>query len=363
MDQDVDEFAAETAQRVEPDRWGGIQEALRAPVRHLALVNCFTAADVQERICASQGLSPHEEIPDLLDCPDQPPSDPQAAAFRAAAAIGDEAEGALPRVAAAQGCSPEAPLPLLPCCFVSGASALAAQALSVAPGEKVLDLWAGPGAKALVLAAALFGQGRGGCDQASALELAGAEAGVLAAPEAGLLVCNEPQRQRCALLEGVLAAFLPEQMLGRHGRVLVTKCEASAKVPPVLRRHAPFDKVLVDPPCISARALAKRRGRSAQQDPAAVKKNADLMEELLRCAGALVKPGGLIVFATSSLEDEENNEVVRRFLRREGGQFKAEEGQDDSPIAGAEKTPFGTLILPDQGTMHGPLYFSKLRRA
>merc|ERR1712183_129839 len=104
----------------------------------------------------------------------------------------------------------------------------------------------------------------------------------------------------------------------RGGPVLFTNCEASHKVPPALRAKAPFDKILVDPPCSAVRRIAKEtrvqpdghvnpvtRG-AWQSDVSTLKKNSGAMEELLRCAAALVRPGGLIVYCTSSLETKEN---------------------------------------------------------
>jgi len=180
-------------------------------------------------------------------------------------------------------------------------------------------------------------------------------------PTGSLLVCNEPNRQRAATLEGVLSTWLPGELLGQGGCVVVSRAEASAKVPPTLRKHAPFDRVLVDPPFTPGRATGKHRNL-IESDSSAVKRNAALAEELLRCAGALVRPGGLVVYCTGSLEHGENDEVVHKFLRRSGGEFRAEAGVDDTPIAGAETTLLGTMVLPDQGTLHGPLFLARLRR-
>mmetsp|Transcript_63936 Transcript_63936/g.180009 ORF Transcript_63936/g.180009 Transcript_63936/m.180009 type:complete len:213 (+) Transcript_63936:92-730(+) len=176
----------------------------------------------------------------------------------------------------------------------------------------------------------------------------------------GLLVCNEPNRARAAQLEGVLASFLPKDLLAKGGGVATTRAEASHAAPPVLQRLGPFDRVLVDPPCSSLRRQARDSSIAAQQrDPRAVKEAAELAESLLRCAGALVRPGGLIVYCTSSVEEDENDGVVRKFLRRADGDFEA----DSVALPGAEQTEHGTLILPTQSVQHGPLYLARLRRA
>jgi len=360
------------AQSYEPQRFDMYVEAgLRAPIEHLALVNPFASQDVQDRIRASQDLTEFEEIPfpHLYDCPDEAPEDRKAADFRTAATFIDQEEGAQPRPAAALRASPERPVPLLPCCFVTGASAFAAHALNPQPGEAVLDLCAGPGTKSLVLASMLFAPSNGGQADQSVLEQVGFEAGQLdrpGAPAQGRLVLNEPSKVRGTLLEGMLASFLPAELLAKGGPVTVTKGEVSEKVPLALQRLGPFDKILVDPPCTDARAQAfsgKNNRMEAEHDASKLKRKTELIEVLLRCAGALLRPGGVIVYCTTSLQERENDEAIKRFLRRMNGEFEAEQGVKDQPVQGAMSTSQGTMILPNQMAQHGPLYFARLRHA
>lgn len=236
------------------------------------------------------------------------------------------------------------------------------------PGENVLDLCAAPGATSAVLAAALFA----GTASGMAADVAEQDAEV--ERPRGRLVCNEPDRRRSAMLRDVLEASLPPQFLAKGGPVSITSVEATAKQSTALLRYGPFDKILVDAPCSTFRRLAKEprvsvsgHGNDVSRglwecNARTVKKHADLQHELLRCAAALVRPGGLIVYCTASLEAQENDEAVRTFLRRLGDEFVSEPGEDDSPICGAEATGLGTMILPDQGTLHGPLYIARIRR-
>ncbi len=48
-----------------------------------------------------------------------------------------------------------------------------------------------------------------------------------------------------------------------------------------------------------------------------------MQDELLHAASALVKPGGLLVYSTCSIEPEENEERVQHFLESHPG-FAAE---------------------------------------
>mmetsp|Transcript_21103 Transcript_21103/g.57683 ORF Transcript_21103/g.57683 Transcript_21103/m.57683 type:complete len:410 (-) Transcript_21103:173-1402(-) len=365
---------APPGQSYEPMRFDMYVEAgLRAPIEHLALVNPFASQEVQDRIRAAQDLTEFEDIPfaSLYDCPDELPEDRKAAEFRKAATFIDQEEGAQPRPAAALRASPERPWPLLPCCFLTGASAFAAHALDPQPGEAVLDLCAGPGTKALLLASMLFAQQIGGQadPNPNILEQVGVEAGQLdgaSVPMRGRLILNEPNKVRSTLLEGMLSSFLPAEMLAKGGPVALTKAEVSEKVPIALQRLGPFDKILVDPPCSDARAQAvggKNNRMEAERDSSKLKRNAELIEMLLRCAGALLKPGGVIVYCTTSLQERENDDAVRRFIRRMNGEFETEQGVKDQPIQGSTCTAHGTMVLPNQMAQHGPLYYSRLRHA
>lgn len=366
----------------EPQRWAIIEAALRKPAAPLVLINRFLPPKVQEMIRISEDLGEHEDIPLVCECRGQPPADRKAKELKAAVTIAEELGVILPRLAAIRSAIP-ADLSMLPYCLLSGASILAAQALHVQPGQRVLDLCAGPGAKSLMLATMLFAPSLGGKvgGDSEILAQAGFEAGVLTAPSnhdatasiaarilesGGRLVCNEPNKTRAALLEGILASFLPASLLtvGSNGApaVAITRAEASEKAPLALQRQGPFDKVLVDPPCTMAHENIGKTAIGVERDLTTIKKHADLMEGLLRCAGGLVRPGGLIIYCTSSFEERENDDVIRRFLNRVGGAFEVEVGTEDAPLHGAELTKYGTMILPHQGTRYGPLYFAQLRR-
>lgn len=336
----------------EKERQSLLNEALRNPVKYFALVNRFLPADVQDHIRAGQRLEDHDELSLVCTCPSTALSDRKAMEFRTNSTVNNDDEGFLPRPAAARRSNPEGTSSLLPCCFLSGASVLGASALHVQPGDKVLDLCAGPGAKALLLASMLFAPSSEANTPTDPLEL----------PEGGLLVCNEPVKARATVLEDLLASFLPDHLLAKGGRVIITKAEASHNVPLTLQRLGPFDKVLVDAPCTASRGRGGSAADNSETQPKEIKANSELQDELLRCAASLVRPGGLITYSTTSLWDRENDEAVHKFLKRFGDEFKCESGADDSPISGAERTKFGTLVLPDQGTQHGPVYFAQLRR-
>merc|ERR1712007_365546 len=94
----------------------------------------------------------------------------------------------------------------------------------------------------------------------------------------------------------------------------------------------------------------------------AVKANAERQLELLKCAAGLVRPGGVILYVTCALSEQENDGVVSKFLKREGQEFRVEPVPDMLPIngreipllPGAERTGFGVMIMPDR-TPYGPI--------
>lgn len=350
------------------ERWKGLCRSLRGPVEYVALVNRFLEIEAQAKIKNDHQLREHESIPLVCRC---------ASAVPAACSAGDVADADAADVlvglsmasAAAVGAGPQAmESTQMPCYFLDGASVIAALALGVEPSDAVLDLCAAPGGKSLVLASMLF------------------------VPESGgRLVCNDPSRARAQRLQRVLASFLPEALVGPSGRVSITTVDAATGAQPVaIQRLGPYDRVLVDAPCTSDRHLAHQGGAAlARWASGVVKANASRQLELLRTGASLVKPGGLVLYCTCALAEQENEGVVAKFLKKKEHDFEAEPWTDAdvagaasgeeagggaratsregaSPAtsalpAGAEIGAIGALILPDR-TGYGPMYIARLRR-
>lgn len=77
---------------------------------------------------------------------------------------------------------------------------------------------------------------------------------------------------------------------------------------------ASFDVVLVDAPCTGTGVLARRHEARHLRRPADLLELAQRQRALLRSALELVRPGGVVVYATCSLEEEENDDVVDSIL-------------------------------------------------
>ena len=79
---------------------------------------------------------------------------------------------------------------------------------------------------------------------------------------------------------------------------------------------ATADAVFVDAPCSATGTMARHPDARWRLSPRLIDRAAARQGELLRAAAPLVRPGGLLIYATCSLEPEENGDVVNAFLQR-----------------------------------------------
>ncbi|PKH41465.1 16S rRNA (cytosine967-C5)-methyltransferase [Nocardioides alpinus] len=143
-----------------------------------------------------------------------------------------------------------------------------------------LDLCAGPGGKAALLAA-------------------------LAAQRGARLVANERQPHRATLVASALRALPP-------GAAYVLAGDGTR--PPWV--PGTFDRVLVDAPCSGLGALRRRPESRWRRTPADVDLLVGLQQVLLDVALESVRPGGVVVYATCSPVVAETTGVVEAVLGR-----------------------------------------------
>ncbi len=146
--------------------------------------------------------------------------------------------------------------------------------------ERWLDLCAGPGGKAALLAS-------------------------IAAQRGARLLANERQPHRAILVASALRAVPPGA-----GHVLA----GDGTRPPWL--PGTFDRVLVDAPCSGLGALRRRPESRWRRTPADVGVLVGLQQVLLDVALESVRPGGVVVYATCSPVVAETADVVRAVLGR-----------------------------------------------
>ena len=169
-------------------------------------------------------------------------------------------------------------------------SQLTARALAQAPvpaaegrAERWLDLCAGPGGKAALLAA-------------------------LAAERGATLVANEVAPHRGDLVRQALAAVPADAWTVRagDGRTIADAPEAAPA----------FDRVLVDAPCTGLGALRRRPESRWRRTPADLAELTGLQAELLDAAVSVLAPGGVLAYVTCSPHVAETVVQVQDLVRR-----------------------------------------------
>jgi len=146
-----------------------------------------------------------------------------------------------------------------------------------------------------------------------------------AIPRGGLVydACAAPGGKAVALEAAgarVLAGDARHERMGRltdttrRAGVAIHCLAANLEAAPL--RHGSIDAVLVDAPCSATGTMRRHPDARWRLHRAVFARAAERQERLLAAAAALVRPGGLLIYATCSLEPEENEHVVESFLSR-----------------------------------------------
>jgi 16S rRNA (cytosine967-C5)-methyltransferase len=154
---------------------------------------------------------------------------------------------------------------------------LAVKELSPQSGETILDFCAAPGGKTTYLAQLINNQGR--------------------------IVAQDVSEERLDLVR-------------QNCQRLCTTCVETV-LPSTLdsRLSTGFDRILVDAPCSNTGVIRRRLDLRWRIQPPEISRLQKAQLALLEQASPKLKPGGVLVYSTCSLEPEENSEVVQEFLR------------------------------------------------
>ena len=95
-----------------------------------------------------------------------------------------------------------------------------------------------------------------------------------------------------------------------------------------------FDRVLVDVPCSNTGVLRRRIDLRWRLQPADLDQLPREQMAILSKAAAHLRPGGILVYSTCSLEPEENELLVKRFLESHPA-FKLQFDRSLTPFADA----------------------------
>lgn len=158
------------------------------------------------------------------------------------------------------------------------ASMIPPLALNPEPGEVVLDMCAAPGSKTTQIAAMMQNK--------------------------GVLIANDISGDR------IKALGLNLNRAGVSNAIITHSAGRSFQ-------QAGFDRILVDAPC-SATGTVRRNFKVLQQySYGMVRRLASMQRGLIGNAYSLLKPGGVLVYSTCSMEPEENEGVVDYLLKKE----------------------------------------------
>jgi len=166
-------------------------------------------------------------------------------------------------------------------------SQLIAEACNARPGQIVVDACAGAGGKSLALAASMQNKGR-----------------LVACDRDGRRLDELRLRSRRASVHNWEARTVPE---GATGERRIDDLRGTA------------DVVLVDAPCSGLGSLRRNPDARWRLTPEEVQTFPPRQREILARYGDLVRPGGLLVYATCSINRAENEDVGAAFLAAHPG--------------------------------------------
>jgi 16S rRNA (cytosine967-C5)-methyltransferase len=147
------------------------------------------------------------------------------------------------------------------------------------PGEHILDACAAPGGKAFLIAAA---QGSG-----------------------ETLTVTDSNEKRLPRLR--------ENLERLHIRPAEVACHDWTQPAPA-KWHQAFDAILLDVPCSNTGVLRRRVDVRWRLQPEQIEELVKIQRNILEAALPCLKPGGRLVYSTCSIEPEENEEQIERFL-------------------------------------------------
>lgn len=209
---------------------------------------------------------------------------------------------------------------------------LAVQELAPQPGETILDLCAAPGGKLTYLAQLMHNEGHILAQDVSAerLDLVAQNCQRLGVTNVEYCLASEPGRDAVRGVPKSSLAAGQKTMASQQPRVVQAQAASLVPLSPLRReglgeRGLDFSRsepeplparILVDAPCSNTGVMRRRVDLRWRLRPEEIDRSRRAQLDLLRHAAEVLKPGGVLVYSTCSLEPEENQEVVQEFLRQ-----------------------------------------------
>jgi 16S rRNA (cytosine967-C5)-methyltransferase len=170
---------------------------------------------------------------------------------------------------------------------------LAACKLDPQSGETILDLCAAPGGKTTFIAQLMRNEGR--------------------------IVASDLSEERLKLVQ-------------ENCQRLGVSCVETIQNSKLKTQNLKFDRILADAPCSNTGVMRRRVDLRWRISPEEILRLRQTQLDLLKLAATELKPGGVLIYSTCSLEPEENSEVVKEFLRAHEN-FKLENERELLPFA------------------------------
>lgn len=164
-------------------------------------------------------------------------------------------------------------------------TALAPRLLAPQHGQRVLDACAAPGGKTALLAE---------------------------------LMDNTGEITACDISPGRLRRLEENLKRLRVTNARIELCDWSLDTPPAFAGDG-FDRVLLDVPCTNTGVMRRRVDVRWRLQPEDITAQAQTQERLLHNGLRALKPGGILVYSTCSIDPAENEQLVARVLESTGG--------------------------------------------
>lgn len=210
------------------------------------------------------------------------------------------------------------------------ASVWVAEQVQMQAGQKLLDLCSAPGGKALTIFFSLRGRGD--------------------------FVLNELSKDRLIRLRRVFREQVPNDLLPR---IQFSGSDGSRWG---LKEQLAYDRVLVDAPCSGERHLLSSPKDLSAWSEKRSKGLAVRQHALLCSAFETLKVGGQLVYSTCSLSPLENDEVIRKFIKKRGSRCQIQKQLFGASAAFLEESEFGWNWIPSEKNNAGPMFACRLER-
>jgi 16S rRNA (cytosine967-C5)-methyltransferase len=204
-------------------------------------------------------------------------------------------------------------------------SMLDAHIVDPQPGETILDACSSPGGKAIHMAELMKGQGR-----IAAWDVHDHRVALI-------------ERNRTRMDAGIVEPSVRDA--SEHDAELIDR----------------FDRVLIDAPCSGLGIIIKKPDIKLNIKPNGLSELSSLQEKIITTCSSYVKPGGILVYSTCTINPLENEDIVQRLLTKRQD-FVLEDPSAFMPVTLKSAVKDGMIqLIPSRHRTDG-FFIARLRR-